>query len=236
MSQDLNEVMKDLFRFKISHTHTVLPARVIDYDPEQQKVTVEPTIVTKLRDGREFQIPAITKVPVVFPSTNNSLISFPLAKGDEVLVVFCERSLDEFLASDTNTPLAPADRRMFELTDAIAIPGLYGFKRNPNSVTKHSLPHDQADTVIKHNLGTSKENEVRLKATGNIEVTAGTTKITVNLDGDIAITTTGQVTTDADVIVTGGDVVADGISLKSHTHTQGTDSRGDSQVDTGPAQ
>ena len=39
-----------------------------------------------------------------------------------------------------------------------------------------------------------------------------------------------------DFTITSGDITADGISLKNHTHTQGPDSRGDTEQDTGPAQ
>jgi phage gp45-like len=58
--------------------------------------------------------------------------------------------------------------------------------------------------------------------TGNFKVGS---VIKFDEDGNINITTekdvvisANQVTTDCDIIVTGGDVVADGISLKTHTH------------------
>ena len=58
---------------------------------------------------------------------------------------------------------------------------------------------------------------------------AGTTSITITPGGAIDITTTAEVNVkDCDVIVTGGDVKADGISLKEHTHD------GDSGGVTGP--
>lgn len=52
-------------------------------------------------------------------------------------------------------------------------------------------------------------------------------KILLKKDGSIEITTLSAVT-----II--GDIIADGVSLKNHTHAQGNDSDGDTEVETEP--
>lgn len=62
--------------------------------------------------------------------------------------------------------------------------------------------------------------DITVVAGGNVDVTvAGTT--TLNSDGRVTINTPSEVHVNgSSVIVTGGDVVADGISLKSHVHQE----------------
>ena len=65
-------------------------------------------------------------------------------------------------------------------------------------------------------------------AEGETLVYGGGSTILLKATGDIEIRPAG------DVKVIGGDVVADGISLKHHTHSQPADSDGDNQSDTAP--
>jgi hypothetical protein len=72
--------------------------------------------------GSGESLPVITDVPVVFPGAGDYSVTFPIAKGDTVLLIFAEGSLDQWLTKGGEVD--PQDDRRFSLTDAIAIPSL----------------------------------------------------------------------------------------------------------------
>lgn len=111
--------------------HTSLPGRIEAYDASIQKADVKPLIKTGEIDEEGnivyYSIPVITDVPVLFPGGNGFRITFPLTKGDTVLLVFSEASMDNWLSKEGGEVEPGVDSR-HELTDAIAIPGLKTFK------------------------------------------------------------------------------------------------------------
>lgn len=84
--------------------------------------------------------PIITDVPISFPRGGGAFMSFPLKKGDPVLLVFCQRSLDAWIDSDGQTQLDPQDSRRHHISDAIALVGL--------SPAGNSLPALSADDLV----------------------------------------------------------------------------------------
>ena len=121
--------------------HTAIPACVVSYDAATQKATVQPEIFAETTDidGNRVatKLPAITDVPVVFPRSGAYGITFPLAAGDTVLVVFSESSLDKWATKGGDTD--PEDRRKHSLSDAIAIPGLFPFNKPTSQVASGAM-------------------------------------------------------------------------------------------------
>lgn len=101
---------------KLKNVHVCLPGKIEKYHGNQ-KADVKPLIM----DGSDA-LPVITNVPVVFPRSGGASLTFPVRKGDGVLLVFSERSLDVWLSKGGDVD--PQDPRTHDLTDAIAIPGL----------------------------------------------------------------------------------------------------------------
>jgi hypothetical protein len=102
-----------------------LPGQIDSYDPSSGKATVQPLLREKYADGDVVEPPPIPNVPVVFPRTAAASITLPIARGDGVLLLFCQRSMDTWLSS--GGVANPDDIRMHSLSDAIAIPGLVPF-------------------------------------------------------------------------------------------------------------
>ena len=163
----------------LSQVHTVMPGKIEKYDWELQKASVKPLIKKQYLDGREASLPLIVNVPVMFMRTDNFSFSYPINEGDLVLILFSERSMELYL-KDGGEQL-PGDRRKFDLSDGIAIPGLYPF-------SEQSKATNNTDVLIKF-----KEATLRITGEGVFE-----------MKGDLIVD---------------GDVIADGISLKSHVHT-----------------
>lgn len=117
--------------------HTAMPGRVESYDHTQQRASVKPLIKKAYRDGVEQSLPVIDRVPVVFPRAGGASLTFPVKPGDGVLLVFAERSMEQWLGRGGEQ--APGDPRKHDLTDAIAIPGLNAFSEGSASTTNDDV-------------------------------------------------------------------------------------------------
>jgi len=130
-SPEPEEVLRQAFDYFLGDTHTALPAKITEYYPDEQKVDVKPLLKRRVvcQDGSEIleELPIIPDVPVAFPRSQSFFLTLPLAVDDFVLLVFVERSLDKWL-SGTGEDTDPDEFRMHDLSDAIAIPGLYPYK------------------------------------------------------------------------------------------------------------
>jgi hypothetical protein len=109
----------------IGSLHSAMPGQIESYDYKMAKADVLPLLNRTFEDGTIMTMPVVKNIPVIWPRTSQGSITFPLQRGDGVLLIFSERSLDEWLSQGGS--VAPKDQRTFDLSDAIAIPGLYSF-------------------------------------------------------------------------------------------------------------
>jgi hypothetical protein len=128
----LQDVLESSIASIIGQLHTCFPASIETYDESKSMASVQPLISRKYDGGDIVDFPVIPNVPVVWMRTTLGSVSFPLSRGDGVLVLCAERSLDEWLSKGLK--VAPEDKRRYALIDAIVIPGLFAF----NSTTKIS--------------------------------------------------------------------------------------------------
>jgi hypothetical protein len=126
----------------LRRVNTALPGRIDSYDPSSGKATVQPLLREKYADGDVVDLPIIPNVPVVFPRTAAASITLPVARGDGVLLLFCQRSMDTWLSSGGIAN--PDDIRMHSLSDAIAIPGLVPFSVGGTGDTDLVIRRDNA--------------------------------------------------------------------------------------------
>lgn len=105
--------------------HVAMPGTVSEYYPETQTADVQPVFTKTFydEDGVKHteQIPSIHNVPIAFPSGGPFAITWPLSKGDPVLLVFADRNIGEW--QETGNAGDPGDARTHELSGAFAIPG-----------------------------------------------------------------------------------------------------------------
>lgn len=123
LKQTINETIGDI----VVNMHTALPAKITKVSAG--KVNLQPLLKRKLVTGALIDLPVITNVPVMFQRSGRFVFSFPLAVGDTGLVVFAERSMDNWLVQGGTAD--PADPRKFDLSDGIFFPGLYPFNNPP---------------------------------------------------------------------------------------------------------
>lgn len=199
--QDLmTNMVESAISYHLEDIHTMLPARIVEIDYKTRKVSVQPSIKKKKRDGdndaKGLQDMAIIQnIPLIVPAIKLAIISLPIKVGDEVLVGFFERSVDNYLYGDGNTPVDPKDYRRHDYNDAVAIVGLNTFS---NALEMHS-----EDLVIKMNATLANECTIALKPSGDVVITTPA-KVIVDAGGDVDVTAGGNLTA-----TIGGDTTID---------------------------
>lgn len=123
MANTLTDVLKQAIDYALSHIHVSLPGIIIKFDEATKLAEVQPSLQRKFINDVVIDMPNIINVPVVFQQSKDFSDTYPLNKGDGVLLIFSERALERWL--DNGHGSEPGARRKFDLSDAIAIPGLF---------------------------------------------------------------------------------------------------------------
>lgn len=122
----LVDAVRRAARAELTDVNVAIPARVESYDPTTQRCSAQPLIRRAYADesGERVaeRLPVVNEVPVVFPGAGSYSITWPLAKGDTVLLIFSQASIDKWLSRGDDVD--PLDDRRHSLNDAVAIPGL----------------------------------------------------------------------------------------------------------------
>lgn len=173
---NLYETIKAGVDAALSDVHTAIPAMVKSYDASTQLAEVEPAIKRRFvkPDGTESarDLPVIVNVPVVFPRAGDFFLSFPIAPGDFVLLVFSERSMDQWLEKGGKQD--PIVSTTFDLSDAVAIPGVYPKTKK--------LAQAHAQNLV---LGKDGGAQIHIKPSGQIHLGQETAPKSVAMSEDI---------------------------------------------------
>lgn len=155
-------ILKSIEDFFRDNLYTALPAEVREIKnlESEQTVDVKPLIRKLYRDGFTLETPIILDVPVVFPSGGGGMLSFPIQKGDQVLLIFSMRSIDEWL-NGSGDEVTPNTMRQFNISDAIAIPCIF------NKVNSQSPNPDDVELKFKTaKLKFQQDDKIALGANG----------------------------------------------------------------------
>lgn len=177
----LQETLSAAFESQMDNIFTSIPCIVLAIRDglSGQMVDIQPTINKKLTNGVVKERPPILGVPVQFPVSKLSGITFPIKVGDVGLAVFSMRNLDAWKSSQGRTT-TPLNRAKMDKGDAIFIPGVQPPSIAVNNPAKHVLSHDTDDLVVFHNLGLSNELEIRLKENGSLIITTSNLPVEIN--------------------------------------------------------
>jgi hypothetical protein len=123
--------------------HTAFPGVVVKYDSATRRADIQPSLKREMPDGSFMEFPILPETPVLFFGTKKYAIHIPLEKGDEVLVVICERSLDKWKETG-GKGIEEKDPRRFDLQDCVAIPGLQAVDFIPVNESGLNIVHKTA--------------------------------------------------------------------------------------------
>lgn len=111
----LDDSMADLF------TSTV--ARVDSYNSEKGCVNVKPIVRV-----RGESVATLVNIPVYWVGGGDGSLTFPIKKGDNVLLIFCMHSIDRWLTQD-GADVSPQRTWLHNVNNAFALAGVKSFKR-----------------------------------------------------------------------------------------------------------
>lgn len=122
----LAQVIRQAVDTRIAGLRVAVPGRVESFDPVTQTANIQPLLKDSYEqeDGSEAveNLPVVTNTPVVFHGGGNFAITFPVQVGDLGMLVFCDRSIDQWL--ELGGIVDPVDPRRHELSDGVFILGV----------------------------------------------------------------------------------------------------------------
>lgn len=134
---ELYDVIQMAIRTNQLDLNTAMPGVIVSYNASTQLAEVQPSFkITYTNPIELVSRPVIMDVPVIFPRSKGKGICFPIEEGDSVLLIFSQRSLDDWI--DQGGEVQLKDTRLHNLTDAIAIPGFFPL----NEVIEPAPPSD----------------------------------------------------------------------------------------------
>ena len=159
---DVDEAIFDeLLDERIYEIHTSHPATVISingrppFNGKERTVTVRLGIRRDMK-GLSKKIAPLIHVPVLFPSSKNYGMTWPVEVGDTGLVVFSESSIDQWWEGSGSDVVNPRDMRMHHYSDGFFIPHVM---QKLNALSADEIK--DGEVVIK-----SKETKLTLKEDG----------------------------------------------------------------------
>lgn len=189
---------------------TALPAIVQSYDPARGTVEAYPAMRFRQRlpdmSYAWIDPPLFVDCPVVFPSGGGFTLTFPLAAGDEVLVVFASRCIDSWW--DASGVQQQAEIRMHDMSDGFAIPGpksrprviagmhVDGVELRKDDRSAYVRIATSGDVFLETsgNLQAHASGDAYVQADADLHASAGAvasvTAPTINLVGNVSITGT----------------------------------------------
>jgi len=129
MTPTFHKVLMLAVQGALKNVRVALPGVVVAYDKRKQRADVQPLINDRFEDEtgeiKPARIPVCTDVPVMFQGAGEYSETFPISKGDTVLLVFCSSATARWKVKGGETD--PADDRHHALSDAVAYAGVRDF-------------------------------------------------------------------------------------------------------------
>lgn len=187
---DMEDLVTQSAQNETAKVNVAVPAFVTSYDEETQKATVQPVVRWRFNDpdgDAETELPApVPSVPVHWPQAGGLALTFPIELGDWVLLVICDRSIDEWEATGAQDN-TPQSQRRHDMIDAIAIPGVRPFSDPIADVPtdRLRLGDDTArlEVTVSHKIRIGNDNVDVVDVIHQLCTALGTSYVTVGAPG-----------------------------------------------------
>jgi len=200
---DFGEAIRLALKGQSLITWVALPAIIQSFDATKCTCTAQPAIQAFVRqkDGTQTYVnmPILVDVPVIFPNAGTFVLTFPVQQGDEVLIIFADRCIDNWWNKGGINPQVTnqgvGELRFHDLSDGFAIVGPFSKPNVPTGISTSTVQLRTKD-------GTTY---LEIDGSNNCNIHAN-----VNITGNLVVsgTTTGT-----------GDGQFSGIHVAHHKHT-----------------
>lgn len=187
----LSKLLDNAIRNKLMDVHTCMPGVINTFHSSDNSVDVQLLFQREYNNGNIVTYPVIPHVPLLYLGPANGWVRWPVTAGDPVLVIFSERAIGQWFSTGTaQGAQLPEDSRIFDLTDAIAIPGL----------------RDSVSPVVPQGDSTSAEFVYK---NARVEITSGSLVKIANATQSLktALNDLANATAGAQIVVTGASGV-----------------------------
>jgi Phage protein Gp138 N-terminal domain len=163
---DIVNLLKKLNTHIANNIRVCMPAKIETYDFKTQQASVKIDMQELFDDNSSIDYPVISGVPVIFMASGGASITMPVNRGDYCLLVFSDRDLSNWLLGGEGQK--PDSTRMHDLSDAVAIMGMFPFNKGPRA-------ENNTDMVIKYDgskITLKPEGVINIETTKNINIQA----------------------------------------------------------------
>lgn len=216
----LETIMKNSLFYHLKNMNFCCPAVVVGIQElEDGFIDVQPVVNKLYNTGDIDEYDIIKRVPVIYPSTGKTTISWPLDQGDGVLLQFTDKDIEAY-KNGTKEIHDPQSFSILDLGNAVAHVGFNPYQEsslNPNNYTNE---FDSKALNLVHNKKTQNEIKLSFNEDGSVNLIC---PAQTRIKADSVILDTPLVDAGDAIVKTNGDVVVKGISFYKHatTHTHG---------------
>jgi hypothetical protein len=196
--QETMQEIKNMMLDRLRDVHTILPGKVVTFDPDKCEASILPYGKYKKPDGSMIDFPQLNEVPVYVMqgSEQTATVVYPVKPDDECLVLFTEQTLETWRTkAESHTDLR------FDLSNATAIIGMFS---KPNPLIKEACDDDSLIIEKDGERVRLKKGETYIRDTAGQSITLTPTVTTLVVNnlivqsaGDILMTAAGAVNVNA---------------------------------------
>lgn len=162
VNQPDTKALLDLWRLDIFQNLNCHAVAIVDsFDPDTQLIRASMSYKRTIK-GKEVDYPALVDCPAVVLSGGPAHLTFPIEQGDECLIFFSDRDIDNWYSSGNIQPLA--SNRLHAFTDAIA---LVGVRSTLRKIAAYDMDHALL-TWGETKLGVSSSKVLAKNAAGSL--------------------------------------------------------------------
>jgi hypothetical protein len=146
-----------------NNLRVALPGIIEEFDPKTQTATIQLALREKIINQDLSQewvnIPLLLDVPIVLPRAGGFVLTMPIQKGDECLVIFADMCIDAWFSNGGIQN--QLEKRRHDLSDGFCVLGTWS---QPHIIPNYSTTSAQLRTVDGSAAITLSKGEIDINA------------------------------------------------------------------------
>lgn len=171
MANSLDAVIKNWVKQNNNNLKIAFPAVVVGVESLSDGLIDVQPLVNHINtvNSQTVKYPILHDIPVIFPSTKNSTICFPVSQGDFVELVVQSVDIQRFVNGDEE-PHSPSLFSFNNLSNTVAFVGFSPFQHSCFNSNNYKKDFNNQDLNIVHNKNTENEITFKLTVDGDLKV------------------------------------------------------------------